>query len=85
MDPPVHVVRREVLDNAESIRGYKAFEDDPYGVGAFLDRKRKERGWDARRIMQIWKADMGDEVLSLLRWSGGECGKAKFPERLPWE
>ena len=59
IDPPSHVVKREVLDKGESERGFKAFEGDLYGVGEFLQRKRVARGWRRERGRELWDPSMG--------------------------
>lgn len=84
IDPPEHVVRREVLDAGESKRGYKAFAEDPYGTGTFLQDKRGVRGW-RNGYRKLWDASMGGAVLELLTWSGGKSGKDRFPKELPWD
>lgn len=84
IDPSEHVVSRAVLDAGESARGYKAFEEDPYGVGAFLHGKRKARGWKDQ-YRELWDESMGDGVLELLLWSGGKSGKERCPSQLPWD
>ena len=84
VDPPEHVVRREVLDAGESTRGYKAFERDPYGTGTLLQAKRQGRGWKNEN-QSLWDASIGNEVTELLSWSGGESGSEMFPGHLPWD
>lgn len=75
---------RQVLDAGESARGYKAFEKDPYGSGAFLQEKRKVRGWTSQ-YRELWDQSMGDGVLKLLLWSGGKSGSERFSDQLPWD
>ena len=84
LDPPQHVVRREVLDAGESTRGYKAFEEDPYGTGTLLQAKRQGRGW-RNEYKSLWNASVGDGVTELLLWSGGGSGSEIFPTQLPWD
>ena len=85
IDPPEDVVKREVLDAGESKNGYRAFKDDPYGVGTFLQGKRRTRGWENARVWEPSIANTDNRVLNLLLWSGGNSGRETFPDQLPWE
>ena len=85
IDPPEHVVPREVLEAGEFKRGYKAFEIDRYGAGEYLQGKRNVRGWKNEHVGELWNAAMGIGVLELLSWSGGASGQEIFPKQLPWQ
>jgi hypothetical protein len=70
---------KELVDTAEGEArfGYQPWQDDPFGVGQALSRKRQIRGWDSGALEEIGKG-LEENVRILLH---GKIGH----EVLPWE
>jgi len=63
-------------------RNYALWEQDPYGVGLTLSNKRKSRRWNENSLIEICSGH--EEVISLLRWTGGDMQNRIYPHILPW-
>lgn len=101
IDPPEDVTSRGNLEEGERERGWGAWVEDLYGVGAVLAGKRERRGWREERVEMLRKfmgedtdvvtrlkrfeGEGGDMVMGLVEWKGGMDGREVFPGRLPWE
>ncbi|KIW69524.1 hypothetical protein PV04_05397 [Phialophora macrospora] len=46
IDPPFEPARMAQIEEGDRLRGYGAWERDPYGLGEGLRGKREKRGWD---------------------------------------
>ena len=84
INPPFTLEELEQTLRGEAERGYKAFAEDPYGVGPTLASKRVARNWDPRVVDEL-ATGAEPEVDGLLRWQGGRGLQEIFPQKLPWE
>ncbi|KAF2861373.1 hypothetical protein K470DRAFT_200306, partial [Piedraia hortae CBS 480.64] len=84
VDPPFAPGEQEKVFAGEKATRDE-FERDPYGIGAFLGKKRAERGWNAAEAIPELESECEKKVVRLLSWKGGDDGKTIFPDTLPWE
>ena len=54
------------------------WQQDPWGWGPELGRKRLQRAWDDACLPALQMQD-------LVKWAGGQSRKEDYPHRLPWE
>ncbi len=93
IDPLMDEVKRAEVEAGELLRGVKAWEQDPYGVGEILAEKRRLRGWtveqeeklctEARSNTEVSRYD--EDAMSFLEWLRVRAGGgASYPGILPW-
>lgn len=92
IDPPMDKAKRTEVEAGELSRGFKAWEQDPYGVGRILVEKRRVRGWTVEQEVALWtevssnaEVSKHKDVMTFLEWlrarSGGEISYSGI---LPW-
>ena len=86
INPPEEVTSAESLDRGEAANGIGLWRQDLYGVNQDLVGKRRKRGWLPGMEDVFSNMDLGDVVLELARYDGGNHSNEWFPkrERLPW-
>ena len=93
IDPPMDTEKRLQVLNGETLRGFRAWQNDMYGTREVLASKRTTRGWcdDKKKEVEIivsrgWQHSvLKHNILDLLSWSGGANGHEIYPDRLPWD
>jgi hypothetical protein len=86
INPPEEVTSPEILDRGEAMNGIGLWKQDLYGVEQDLASKRRKRGWVSGMEDVFSDLDLGDVVLELVRYDGGNHRNEWFPKResLPW-
>jgi hypothetical protein len=86
INPPAEVTSLESLDRGEALNGISLWRQDLYGVDQNLVSKRRKRGWLPGMEDVFSSMDLGDVVLELIRYDGGDHRNEWFPKResLPW-
>lgn len=76
IDPVMSSTELDSTLEGEELSGYGSWDEDPLGIGERLSSKRKQRGWNDKKLEELGEG-LEDSVKELLR------GNA--PARLPWE
>ena len=85
-------IKRADVKSGELSRGVRAWEQDPYGVGQELKRKRQMRGWTEEREQRFWSelAHAGNELVSkdvatFVEWLRKQLEQRHtYPGTFPW-
>ncbi|GAB7358668.1 hypothetical protein MBLNU230_g3897t1 [Neophaeotheca triangularis] len=84
INPPFTGEELREVEQGERERGMVPFEKDPYGAGALLGGKRRERCWSEEVLDRVGQG-VEQEIVDLLHWKGGESEREMFAGNLPWE
>jgi hypothetical protein len=69
-NPPEHISPLAELVDGEEKRGFGLWNDDMYGTGEVLGRKRWERGWSKLEEELVLERETDEVVKRLVRWEG---------------
>lgn len=61
INPPFSLAELADISARESAQGYEPWAHDRFGRGAFLDGKRRARGWDEGEYLGWWRGEVGGE------------------------
>jgi len=82
INPPFSQSELEQVQKAEHENAFALFRKDPHGNGRPLDDKRRERGWDERRLRDMSR---GLEMSVKMLLSYGYLEDFLHLKKLPWE
>jgi hypothetical protein len=86
INPPEEVTSPESLYRGELLKGIGLWKQDLYGVNQELSSKRRTRGWLPGTEDVFSNMELGNVVLELAQYDGGNYRNEWFPKResLPW-
>jgi hypothetical protein len=92
IDPPMDETKRAAVEAGERFRGIEAWQQDPYGTGQVLTRKRRVRGWTEDREQRFWTdlrealdASRGNGLLEVLDVFRNQKETLVVPPtKMPW-